>query len=39
MPIGPAHKRQRAKNFLLLAILVAMVGMFYYLTVLKIQGA
>jgi hypothetical protein len=39
MPIGPAHKRQRAKNFVLLAILLTLVGVFYYLSVLKIQGA
>ena len=39
MPVGPAHKRQRAKNRLLLAILLLIVGVFYYLTMLKIRGA
>ena len=39
MPIGPAHKRQRAKNFFLLAVLFAIVGLFYTLTMLKIRGA
>lgn len=39
MPIGPAHKRQRAKNFFMLGILLSIVGLFYYLTMLKIRGA
>lgn len=39
MPIGPAHKRQRAKNYLLLAILLTIVAVFYSLTMLKIRGA
>lgn len=39
MPVGPAHKRQRAKNYFLLAVLLAIVGLFYYLTMLKIRGA
>lgn len=39
MPIGPAHKRQKRKNYFLLAVLVAIVALFYYLTMLKIRGA
>lgn len=39
MPIGPAHKRQRAKNRFLLVVLLAIVSTFYYLTMLKIRGA
>lgn len=39
MPHGPAHKRQRGKNYFVLAILVGMVAMFYFLTVVKIRGA
>lgn len=39
MPIGPAHRRQRAKNRFLLALLLVIVGVFYYLTMLKIRGA
>ncbi len=33
------HKRKRAKNYLLMALLVGLVGLFYYLTMLKIRGA
>ena len=33
------HRRQRRKNRVLLAILVAIVAGFYYLTILKIRGA
>lgn len=39
MPIGEAHARQRAKNRLLLAILLALVVGLFYLTILKIRGA
>jgi hypothetical protein len=38
MPIGPAHKRQRAKNYFLLAVLLAVAATFFYLTILKIRG-
>jgi hypothetical protein len=33
------HRRQRGKNFVLLAILLALVAGLYYLTILKIRGA
>ena len=39
MPIGPAHKRQRSKNWFLFGVLFALVGGLYYLTLLKIRGA
>ena len=39
MPIGPAHKRQRAKNYFLLLVLLLLVGTFFYLSILKISGA
>ncbi len=39
MPIGPVHKRQRAKNLFLLGILLAIVGTFFYLSIVKISGA
>ena len=39
MPKGEAHRRQRGKNYVLLAILLALVAGFYYLTIVKIQGA
>lgn len=39
MPHGPAHKRQKVKNFFLLAILLAVVALFYFLTIVKITGA
>jgi len=39
MPIGPAHRRQRGKNYFLLAVLFALVGGMFYLSVLKIRGA
>lgn len=39
MPIGPAHRRQRVKNLALLTILLTIVGVFYYLSILKIRGA
>lgn len=38
MPIGPAHSKQRSKNRLALAIILAVVGGLYYLTILKISG-
>lgn len=39
MPVGPAHKRKRAKNYFLLAVLLLIVATFYYLSILKIRGA
>lgn len=38
MPQGPAHKRQRGKNRFLLAVLIAIVTLFYFLTMAKIRG-
>jgi hypothetical protein len=39
VPIGPAHNRQRAKNRVLLGVLLSIVALLFYLTVLKIKGA
>ena len=39
MPIGPAHKRQRSKNYFLLGVLVALIAGLFYLTMIKIRGA
>ena len=36
MPINEEHKRKKSKNYILLAILVAVMAMFYYISVLKI---
>lgn len=38
MPIGPAHKRQRSKNWFMLAVLLAWVAAVYYLAIIKIGG-
>lgn len=38
MPLGPAHSKQRSKNRLALAIILALVGGLYYLTLLKLSG-
>ena len=39
MPLGPAHQRQRAKNYFLLLVLLLVVATFFYLSILKISGA
>ena len=39
MPRGEVHRRQRNKNLVFLAILLAMVAGLFYLTILKIRGA
>lgn len=39
MPPSTMHRRKRAKNLFALALLLLMVGSFYYLTILKIHGA
>ena len=39
MPIGEAHKRQRAKNFFLLGVLLALVAGLFYLSIIKVTGA
>ena len=39
MPIGETHKRQRAKNFFLFGVLVALVAGLFYLSIIKITGA
>jgi hypothetical protein len=38
MPEAGAHRRQRQKNLVLLAILVALVGLFYALTMVKMSA-
>ena len=38
MPYGKRHNAQKRKNYLLLAILVALMAVFYVLTLLKISG-
>lgn len=38
MPHGEAHKRQRAKNYLTLAILLGLAALFFAATVIKITG-
>lgn len=39
MPRSDLHRHKRAKNFLLLAVLLGIVGVLFYLTTLKIRGA
>ncbi len=39
MPKGPAHDRQRSKNWFALSVLVLLVAGLYYLTMLKMGGA
>jgi len=39
MPLGDAHKRQRAKNRFALVVLLLVVAGLFYLTILKISGA
>ena len=36
--ISERHRRQRGKNFALLAVLLALVGMFYMITVARMGG-
>jgi hypothetical protein len=38
VPKSGAHQRQRRKNFVLLAVLVGLVALFYTLTMVKISG-
>ncbi len=38
VPKATAHQRQRRKNFVLLAVLVGLVALFYTLTMVKISG-
>ena len=38
MPHGDAHKTQKAKNWMLLLILAAFVGLMYTITMLKVSG-
>ena len=37
MPIHDRHKQQRAKNFLLLGLLIAFIGIVYAVTILKMD--
>lgn len=39
MPISETHKRQRAKNFFLLGVLVALAAGLFYLSIIKVSGA
>lgn len=39
MPIGSTHRKQSAKNWLLLGILVVLVGAIYGITVLRVSHA
>lgn len=39
MPLSPLHKKQRAKNFALLAILLAMMAVFFAITVIRLGSA
>lgn len=38
MPYGEAHKTQKAKNWILLALLVAFVVLMVAITMLKVSG-
>lgn len=37
MPIGSAHRKQSAKNWLLLALLLVLVGSVYAITILRLS--
>jgi hypothetical protein len=39
MPKGPAHDRQRSKNWFAFGVLAVLVAGLYYLTMLKMGGA
>ena len=36
--VSDRHRRQRAKNLVFLAVLVALVVLFYFLTIVKMTG-
>lgn len=38
MPHGPAHDRQRSKNYFALVALLLLVAGLFYLTILKVSG-
>jgi len=38
MPTHDAHQRQKRKNWFLFAVLSSLVGVFYYVAILKISG-
>jgi len=38
MPISSQHRKKRGKNFLVLGVLLSIIGLLYYLTMLKIRG-
>lgn len=39
MPKSELHRRQRKKNLTMLVILLALVGVFFSITMLKVSGA
>lgn len=38
MPITDQHKKQKGKNLLLLLVLVGLIGIVYYVTILKMSS-
>ena len=38
MPLSEEHRRRRSRNFLLGAVLVGLVVLFYVLTIVKLKG-
>ncbi len=38
MPLSPQHKTQRSKNFTLMAILLAVVGILFAMTMIRVGG-
>lgn len=39
MPIGPAHRRQASKNWLLFALLIVLVGAIYSIAIVRVKQA
>lgn len=39
MPLGDQHKKRRGRNYALAAVLLALVVLFFLITIAKIKGA
>ncbi|SLN33259.1 hypothetical protein [Oceanibacterium hippocampi] len=39
MPLSDEHRKKRGRNFALAGVLVALVVLFYLITIVKMQGA
>lgn len=39
MPLGEEHKKKRARNYALAGVLLAMVIIFFLVTIVKLKGA